>query len=350
MEYCEGQNLKDFIDENIKNNQLIEENKLYKIIRQLCEGIKEIHDKNIIHRDIKPENIFINNNMDIKIGGDFGISKQFNQNKEFTKTLNATGSIEYMAPEILINKIYNKKSDMYSLGCIIYELIHLRKYFNDNMMHEIKTIDSDIYNNKWQEIINSLLQTDYKDRMNINEVYNFILKEIYINFIIGEIYINKDNINKDIQIINSFENIKREMEWVDEEYDYKYENEKEIKENIEIKINEKIIEFTYYYKFKKEGKYIIEYNFKNNLTNTNHLFFGCRLLTNLNLLYFNTQNVTNMKSMFSGCQSLIKLNLPNFNNPNFINMRKMFDGCNSLKKENTINSIDKILKEFNNKI
>ena len=60
MEYCEGQNLKDFININIENNELIEENKLYKIIKQLCEGIKVIHDKNIIHRDIKPENIFIN--------------------------------------------------------------------------------------------------------------------------------------------------------------------------------------------------------------------------------------------------------------------------------------------------
>ena len=50
--------------------------------------------------------------MKIKIG-DFGISKQFNPNKEYTKTLNATGSIEYIAPEILIIKKYNKKSDMY---------------------------------------------------------------------------------------------------------------------------------------------------------------------------------------------------------------------------------------------
>ena len=74
MEYCDGQNLRDFINNNSKNNELIEENILYNIIKQICIGLKEIHDKNIIHRDIKPENIFMNENKDIKIG-DFGISK-----------------------------------------------------------------------------------------------------------------------------------------------------------------------------------------------------------------------------------------------------------------------------------
>ena len=78
------------------------------------------------------------------------------------------------------------------------------------------------------------------------------------NIIIGEININKNEIDKDIQIINSFENVKRNKPdlYVDNEDESL--NEKEIKENIEIKINEKKIEFTYNYKFKKEGKYKIE--------------------------------------------------------------------------------------------
>ena len=85
MEYCDGENLKNFIDKNRKNNTLIEENILYKIIKQICIGIKEIHKKKIIHRDLKPENIFMNQKMDIKIG-DFGISKQLSSYKTFATT------------------------------------------------------------------------------------------------------------------------------------------------------------------------------------------------------------------------------------------------------------------------
>ena len=82
-------------------------------------------------------------------------------------------------------------------------------------------------------------------------------------------------------------------------YYNKYENEKEIKENIEISINGKKIDFSYLYKFNKEGKYKIEYLFKKGLTKTNHMLYGCESLTNLNLSNYNTQNITNMSYMFS---------------------------------------------------
>ena len=65
----------------------------------------------MIHKELNLENIFINGKMNIKI--DFDISKQFNQNKEYIKALNVKGSIEYMAPEILIDGKYDEKSDMY---------------------------------------------------------------------------------------------------------------------------------------------------------------------------------------------------------------------------------------------
>ena len=177
----------------------------------------------------------------------------------------------------------------------------------------------------------------------IKKIYNNYKKYEYeinntnsTNIIIGEINIGPDDINKDIQIINSFENLKRINNWEDNKDYYKYENEKEIKENIEIKINEKKINFSYTYKFEKEGKYKIEYLFKNNITKTNYMFEGCKSLTNLDLSNFNTQNVTKMNGMFKDCNSLIKLNLY-FNTQNVTDMSWMFWGCSSLTNINLSN-------------
>ena len=368
MEYCNGKNLKNFIDGNANNNTLIPENILYNIICQICFGIEEIHNKNITHRDLKPENIFINENMNIKIG-DFGISKEFNSYKTLAMSTKKFGTKYYAAPEILLKGLYNVKSDIWSLGCIIYELLHLSIYYNDKFSEEIKKIDSSIYNNKWQILIDSSLEPDYKKRFDIYQVNKFLKEELNINnknsidkieneinnmninnkvnIIIGKIYIKKNYINKDIRIINSFENVKRENKCADEDDDWKYENEKEIKENIEIKVNGKIIEFKYYYKFNKEGKHNIEYSFKNNLSKTCYLFYKCNNLININVTNFNTQNVTNMKSMFDGCSSLKNLDLSNFNTLNVTNMSCMFNGCTSLKninlsKFNTQNVTDMI--------
>ena len=275
--------------------------------------------------------------MKIKIG-DFGISKQLDSYKtQITKNKALTNY--YASPEILNKGIYNQKSDIWSIGCIIYELFNLSIYFNDKISEDIKKINSDIYNKKWQRLIDSLLQTDYQKRFDINQINQFLINElnIYDNKIIGEIYIKKEDVDKDIRIINSCENVKRKEYWIDREDDWEYENEKEIEENIEIKINGKIIDFAYYYKFNKEGKYIIEYSFKNNLTKTCYMFRDCNLLTYLDLSNFNTQNVINMKSMFSYCNSLTNLNLSNFNAKNITNMSCMFFNCNSLTNLNLSN-------------
>jgi len=192
MEYCDGDNLRNFIDKNIKDQTLIQEDTLKNIVKQICKGIKEIHDKNIVHRDLKPENIFINKNMNIKIG-DFGISKQFDSYKTHI-TKYRLGTEYYIAPEIIKERIYNNKSDIWSLGCIIYELFNLSIYHNDKLLDEVKSINSDAYNNKWQILIDSLLEKDYKKRFDINQVNQFLENELNIifNIKISEICVEKN--------------------------------------------------------------------------------------------------------------------------------------------------------------
>ena len=133
------------------------------------------------------------------------------------------------------------------------------------------------------------------------------------NYIISEIEIKEEDINKDIRIINSFEEVKRNNKLEDSKNDYKYENEKEIKDNCKIEINNKIIPFSYFYKFKEIGKYIIKYLFKNNISKTDYMFFGYSSLININLSNFKTQNVTNMSEMFSECELLTNINFSNLN-------------------------------------
>jgi len=174
MEYFDGQDLRDFLINYKNNNQEIDEKIIIKIIEQICFGIREIHSQNIIHRDLKPENILIDKNNKIKIG-DFGLSKQFNSYKSYTFTVKGAGTTEYTAPEILgEEKKYNKKSDLWALGCIIYELFTQNLYFYDKMRDKIQQIKND----KYQKLIDSLLQIDYKKRLDIEQIIDLLTVKI----------------------------------------------------------------------------------------------------------------------------------------------------------------------------
>ena len=199
MEYCDGINLKEFIEEYRAKNELIHQNILNKIIKQICLGIKVIHSKNIIHRDLKPENIFMNSKKEIKIG-DFGISKQLDSYKKYTMTVNKAGTQDYTSPEIIRKGIYNYKTDIYSLGCIIYELFTLRNYYLDKLSDEIKNINETIYDHRWQNIIKSSLIPDYNKRLNINQIYELIFGDNYE--ILGKLD-NKNIIEKNYDEIMS---------------------------------------------------------------------------------------------------------------------------------------------------
>ena len=118
MEYCDGLDLRKFINEHRSANDLIKKNIIMHIIFGICLGLKEIHQHNLIHRDLKPDNIFLNADLTVKIG-DFGISKKLQNANDYAKT--QTGTMLYMAPEIINGEKYNNKVDMWALGCIIHE-------------------------------------------------------------------------------------------------------------------------------------------------------------------------------------------------------------------------------------
>ena len=175
------------------------------------------------------------------------------------------------------------------------------------------------------------------------------------NYILGEIVINKDLVNKDARIINSYEAYERSIGKTT--FDENIRNEIEIRK-CNIYIEGKLIPFSYFYKFDKKGTFKIKYCFQNNLkslyalfcqcyyiktlnfsnfntndvTSTEYMLYECSQLTELNLTNFNTNNVTNMQYMFNNCRSLRELNLSSFNTNNVTNMQYMFNYCLSLKE------------------
>ena len=169
MEYAGNKTLKSYIKD--RGDKLIDSKTLNNIIKQICLGLKEIHELNIIHRDISPDNIFIDEkNLKIKIG-DFGIStiSQY--------SYSPVGKYKYMAPEMQLEvedekkKVrYNKSVDIYALGCVLYELFTLRNYYDDDRWKKIEKINLEFYDEKWQKLIDSMLAIKYHERPSIEEV------------------------------------------------------------------------------------------------------------------------------------------------------------------------------------
>ena len=131
MEYVEGESLEKVIDRQRRLN-------LYDVIyiaKQLLLALSYAHSKGFIHRDIKPSNIIFSNEGVTKIM-DFGISKSL-FDKEFTKTGAKVGTIYYMSPEQVRGEDVTHHSDIYSLGCTIYEMITGNPPFDSESEYDV---------------------------------------------------------------------------------------------------------------------------------------------------------------------------------------------------------------------
>ena len=116
MEYIKGQSLREIIDKKGVVNPKIVVN--YAI--QICSALELAHRNDLIHRDIKPQNILITPEGVVKIT-DFGIAKSLNT--DITKTLNIIGTAHYISPEQAQGRILDCRTDIYSLGIVMYEML-----------------------------------------------------------------------------------------------------------------------------------------------------------------------------------------------------------------------------------
>ena len=126
MEYCNGGDLSQFIEKNKSTNILLKEDLIWSMFLKITIGLATLHKSKILHRDLKSLNIFLTKDLDIKIG-DFGVAKILTQTG-FAKTV--IGTPYYLSPELCDELPYNDKSDVWALGCILYELCTYEHPFN----------------------------------------------------------------------------------------------------------------------------------------------------------------------------------------------------------------------------
>ena len=188
MEYCDGFDLRKFIEEHKKSNDYIKKNIILYISLEICNGLKEIHKNDLIHRDLKPENFFLNADLTIKIS-DFGLKRQFQNIYDYVRTKVIT--MQYIAPEILNEQEYNNKVDVWSLGCIIYELCTLKFCFESNSMNNLLRkitnnnhgkIDTNLYGEDLQKLIEYLLNKNYEQRPSVDDIIKIIKKNLTMSF------------------------------------------------------------------------------------------------------------------------------------------------------------------------
>ncbi|XP_015339732.1 serine/threonine-protein kinase Nek3 isoform X1 [Marmota marmota marmota] len=127
MEYCDGGDLMQKIKH--QRGKLFPEDMILNWFTQMCLGVNHIHKKRVLHRDIKSKNVFLTQNGKVKLG-DFGSARLLSNPMAFACTY--VGTPYYVPPEIWENLPYNNKSDIWSLGCILYELCTLKHPFQAN--------------------------------------------------------------------------------------------------------------------------------------------------------------------------------------------------------------------------
>ena len=175
MEYADDGDIDKKIKDNLKKRNFFTEDTIWGWIIQILEGLKYLHDNKIMHRDLKCANIFLMKDGILKLG-DLNVSKIAKLGMAQTQA----GTPYYISPEIWKEQPYDYKCDVWSVGCIIYEICTLRPPFRGNSLNELyRNIMngyylpiSNIYSNDLKTLISMMLVIDSKKRASTDELLN----------------------------------------------------------------------------------------------------------------------------------------------------------------------------------
>lgn len=173
MDYADGGDV--HMEIRRREGQLLPEATILEWFVQTCFALKHVHERKVLHRDLKTQNIFLMATGQIKLG-DFGIARVLDATKDYAKTM--VGTPYYLSPEIIEDRPYNFKSDVWSLGVVLYEMTTLKHPFDaDSLVILASKILKDqypppdaMYSGDLLTLIRSMLSKDAKVRPLIKEI------------------------------------------------------------------------------------------------------------------------------------------------------------------------------------
>ncbi|XP_056092679.1 serine/threonine-protein kinase Nek4 [Rhinichthys klamathensis goyatoka] len=179
MGFCEGGDLYHRL--KLQKGELLPERQVVEWFVQIAMALQYLHEKHILHRDLKTQNIFLTKTNIIKVG-DLGIARVLENQNDMASTL--IGTPYYMSPELFSNKPYNYKSDIWALGCCVYEMATLKHAFNAKDMNSLvyRIVEGKLpqmpskYDPQLGELIKRMLCKKPEDRPDVKH----ILRQPYI--------------------------------------------------------------------------------------------------------------------------------------------------------------------------
>ena len=181
MEYCENGDMAQLIKKCRAEKDFVAEDVIWKIFMQVLLALNECHTATeekphvILHRDLKPGNLFFDKNNNVKLG-DFGLCRILSAESQYAHT--NVGTPYYMSPEQIKESNYDAKTDIWSLGCVLYEIVALKPPFQatNHLALAGKIINSEVdriplrYSEDLNNVVTWMLNKDPTKRPSVEEL------------------------------------------------------------------------------------------------------------------------------------------------------------------------------------